>query len=448
VPALRINVLPRYLTIRLALMASVSVSLGLVAVWFLVITIVTRELQRGFDARLTSLVDALAVAVTIRDGHPELIRTVSEPRFDRPLSGTYFQIQAPSGELLTSRSLWDERLPPGTFGHDEVLKRDIAGPLGQSLRMVERDIVVPETSGITHILVASSLNETYKQIEGATRLLTDAFLILGIALVVIISTVVAVSLSSLRRVHKVVSHLRGGGQLGNRFRLPTEVEPLVAEIEALVEQNRKTVERARHHVGNLAHALRTRLAVIANAMETDDRATLRSEMAKTERLVQQHLARARASALLGTAANTVPVVALANDLARAMNRLFPERGLTIDVIGSADLAVRCDRDDFAEILGNLMENACKWAESRIEVRIGRLGTEVTVTICDDGPGLEPDHLEKVRERGVRLDETVPGSGLGLAIASELTALHAGSLALVSPGPMGGLSARIAMRAAE
>jgi signal transduction histidine kinase len=151
---------------------------------------------------------------------------------------------------------------------------------------------------------------------------------------------------------------------------------------------------------------------------------------------------------LGTAANTVAVVVLANDLARAMKPLFHERELTIEVIGSVDHAVRCDRDDFAEILGNLMENACKWAESRIEVRVERQAREVTVTICDDGPGLDPIHLEKVRERGVRLDETVPGSGLGLAIASELTALYEGSLDLVSPGPMGGLAVRIAIRAAD
>jgi signal transduction histidine kinase len=208
------------------------------------------------------------------------------------------------------------------------------------------------------------------------------------------------------------------------------------------------VERARGHVGNLAHALRTRLSIIRNAVGSGDHATALRELSGAERLVQHHLVRARSAALGGAAASDVSVAAVANEVARALRRLFAERNLLITVLGDWALRVRGEREDLTEMLGNLMENACKWTEAQVNVSVRHSGAWIIALVSDDGPGLPAQRLRDVGERGVRLDETVPGSGLGLAIVADLAALYGGHVNLFSPGPDGGLAAELFLPAAH
>jgi signal transduction histidine kinase len=217
------------------------------------------------------------------------------------------------------------------------------------------------------------------------------------------------------------------------------VQPLIAEIEALVEQNRATVERARGHIGNLAHALRTNLAVLRNALDRPGGADLvlaRAEVVAAERLVGHHLARARAGVLTGATARDVPALGVAEELAAALRRLFAAQAIAIDVAGDAAVTVRCDRHDLSEMLGNLVENACKWAASRVVVAVAGGPGMVRLTVEDDGPGLAAEQRTRALGRGVRLDEAAPGSGFGLAIVAELAALYGGALALEDAAPHG------------
>ncbi len=443
----RITLPQSSLTLRLGLLTSAWVAAGLALVWLWTVAIVADGMERVFDARLSSLLDGLVVATALKGDQPYLIRPVSEPRFDQPLSGVYYQIEGPDKSLTMSRSLWDQRLPEGAFGHDTVLSFDMPGPRGQQLRVMERDIRFPGNPGLVHVLVAVARDETLAAIAHTKQMLGAGFALLGAGLAGAVVLQVSIGLRGLRRLHGAIADLRAGLRFGVDIPVPTEVQPLVAEIDALVRQNRETVERARGHVGNLAHALRTRLSVMRNAMTSGDRDLAEQELAAAERLVQHHLARARAGSLAGTAASDVTVVGLAGELRHALGLLFAERQIEIDIQGDVALRARCDRADLAEMLGNLMENACKWARSRITVGIVRLGPSVVMTVSDDGSGLAAADLAIVRGRGVRLDETVPGTGLGLAITAELVALYGGRLEFEGQGPAGGLVAHLVLPAA-
>jgi signal transduction histidine kinase len=218
-------------------------------------------------------------------------------------------------------------------------------------------------------------------------------------------------------------------------------------VDALIAQNRATVERARAHVGNLAHALKTPAAVLRNALDTVDgpgAVVARQQVAEVERILRHHLARARASALAGgVGSGAAGARAVAEEVAAALRRLPEERGpITIAVQGDAMLGVRADRQDLVEMLGNLMENARKWARSRVEVRVGSDGRTAVLEVEDDGPGLPDGRDVAATARGVRLDEAVPGTGLGLAIVEDLAGLHGGRLVLAPSTRLGGLSARL------
>lgn len=432
------------LTRRLALLTGLWVAAGLALTWVFVADVASREMERSFDARLAGFLDAVAAATGLdAAGHPVLLRPVSDPRFQQPLSGLYWQIDGPGDLRTTSRSLWDQELPAGAIGHPGVTSSDITGPRGEHLRMIERDIQVPGATEMLHVQVAAARDATQAEIRRLRGMLAFGFVLLGVGLVAVMVLQVSAALAPLRRLRRAVAGLRDGSRAALDLKVPPEVQPLVAEITALVAQNRATVERARGHVGNLAHALRTNLAVLRNTLDSDDREAAIRQLATAERLVQHHLGRARTAALAGSAATELPLRAAAEDIATALEQLFTDRAIDIEVLGDAALRVRCEHADLSEMLGNLMENACKWARHRVRVTIGAASGQVFALVEDDGPGLPPAQLDAVRSRGARLDEAVPGSGLGLAIVTDLATLYGGGLDLsATPAPLGGLAARL------
>jgi signal transduction histidine kinase len=437
------------LTGRLALLTSVWVACGLVAVWFVVSDQASAYIERWFDARLRGLLDAVVAGADIGgDGAPVMARPVSEPRFDRPLSGVYWQIETPGGRIATSRSLWDQTLPQGTPGHEGVLLHSVPGPAGQHLRIAERDIALPDSGAALRVRVAVAHDETYEEKQRLRQSLALGFTVLGAGLVAGTVLEVALLLAPLRRLRRAVAELRAGSGERLHVSAAAEVQPLIAEIDALVAQNRATVERARNHIGNLAHALRTDLAVLRNALEAPGGANLelaQRQVAATERLVAHHLARARTAVLVGATAEDVPVLVVAAEVAAALRRLFAGRALHIAVAGDAGLRARCERQDLSEMLGNLMENACKFAARAVTVTVASAPPLVRVEVCDDGPGLPAEHIPLALERGVRLDQAAQGSGLGLSIAADLAALYGGRLEL-RPAGKGGLRAVLSLPA--
>ena len=235
---------------------------------------------------------------------------------------------------------------------------------------------------------------------------------------------------------------------------PTEVQPLVDDLNGLLDHRDRMVQRALAKAGDLAHGLKTPLAVLAREAEIaasrgqhDLAATMTQQVERMRRQIDYHLAHARAAASGATVGSRCSVSDSADALARTLLRLHAERGLAIDVQVPSDHSVRGQREDLEEMLGNLLDNACQWARSRVVITSSLHDSRVVVTVDDDGPGIEPSMREAVLQRGVRADEAAPGSGLGLAIVRDLAQLYGGSIAL-DGAPQGGLRARLELPAAD
>jgi signal transduction histidine kinase len=234
---------------------------------------------------------------------------------------------------------------------------------------------------------------------------------------------------------------------------PSEVQPLVSELNELLSDREQRVTRALTKAGDLAHGLKTPLTLLNQHAErakaegqTALAAAIMQQIERMRRQIDYHLAHARASAAGGNPSARCHVLTSADALARTMQTIYAERHLAIDVHVSHDHFVRLQREDFEEMLGNLVDNACKWTKTRIEVRSSLEEGQIVTTVDDDGPGLDPSLRETVLRRGVRADEAAPGSGLGLAIVADLVELYGGSIALGS-SPLGGLRATLRLPSA-
>jgi signal transduction histidine kinase len=250
-----------------------------------------------------------------------------------------------------------------------------------------------------------------------------------------------------------LSDIRAGKERQLLGSYPTEVQPLVDDLNALLEHRDQTVRKALAKAGDLAHGLKTPLAVLAREAELaeadghrDLAATMGQQVERMRRQIEYHLAHARAAASGATPGTRCSVVASADALARTLLRLHAERGITIDVRVASDHYIRGQREDLEEMLGNLLDNACQWASSRVLLESTLSGERLVITVDDDGPGLDPSMRPVVLQRGVRADQAAPGSGLGLAIVRDLAELYGGSIAL-DGAPQGGLRARLELPAA-
>jgi signal transduction histidine kinase len=435
------------LTRRVALLAALWVAAGLALTGWFVTGLAGRHIVAGSDARLAAAMDAVVAAVDLdATGRPRLERLPPDSEFERPLSGRYWQVTGPGG-FARSRSLWDEGLPVPAVAAGAAAVRDAAGPRGEALRLLERRVELPGSARTILVQVAAPLSETAWELARLRRGIALAFGILGTGLVAGIVLQVVWAMRPLRAARAAVNAVRGGAQEQLGLAAPSEIAPLVEEVDALIAQNRATVERARAHVGNLAHALKTPAAVLRNALDQVDgpgAAVAREQAAEVERILRHHLARARAAALAGGAgAGFAGARSVAEEVAAALRRLPEERGpVVIAVQGDALLRVRTDRQDLVEMLGNLMENARRWARSRVEVHVGSDGRMAVLEVEDDGLGLPNGQDAAATARGVRLDEAMPGTGLGLAIVDDLAGLHGGRLVLAPSTRLGGLSARL------
>jgi signal transduction histidine kinase len=256
----------------------------------------------------------------------------------------------------------------------------------------------------------------------------------------------------LNQLRSRLSAVRSGRERKVDGNYPGEVQPLVDDLNALLEHRERVVARALAKAGDLAHGLKTPLAVLSQEAERADAAghpelavTIYQQVERMRRHVDYHLAQARAVASGAAPGARCPVVESADGLARTLRRLYEGRGIDMRVTVPQEHAFRGQREDLDEMLGNLLDNACKWATSRIVVESSLEGSEVVITVDDDGPGLDPRMREAVLQRGVRADEAAPGSGFGLAIVRDLAELYGGSVSL-SASRAGGVRATLRLPA--
>jgi signal transduction histidine kinase len=279
-----------------------------------------------------------------------------------------------------------------------------------------------------------------------------------VAIATIVSMVVGLAqvrrgLASFNELRANLAGVRDGRDARLSGEYPSEVQPLVTELNALLGDREDRVSRAHRKAGDLAHGLKTPLTLL-NQQADRAKAAGQAELAnailqqveRMRRQIDYHLAHARASAAGGNPSARCHVMASADALARTMSTIHADRHLAVEVHVSHDHHVRSQREDLEEMLGNLVDNACKWAKTRVEVRSTALGGAIVTTVDDDGPGLDASLRETVLKRGVRADEAAPGSGLGLAIVADLAELYGGTIVLAS-SPIGGLRATLTLPAA-
>jgi signal transduction histidine kinase len=416
--------------------------------------------ERAFDRRLDVYLRTLVADVASpEEGTEKFPQSIGEPLFELPLSGWYWQVtrlDAAKSDVHSSRSLWDSNLPrlpeneaPASGGY---LKGYVSGPEDARLRLVQRTVDLGD-DGRYLISVAGEATDIDEDMKSFDRTIGAIFAGLTLALIMTTALQVRLGLAPLKRISESLAAIRSGRAERLEGEFPLEIAPLARETNALIEANHEIVERARTHAGNLAHALKTPLSVIVNeaaARANDPLAEKVLEQADLMRdqMVRQ-LERARLAArptVLGTLIDVPPVVTA---LARTMEKLHRDREIAIAVDVPERARFRGEQQDLEEMLGNLVDNACKWARSRVAVEVvaediaGQGKSKVRVIVDDDGPGLSPAERERVARRGQRFDESKPGSGLGLSIVVELASLYKGVLTLET-SPIGGLRAELAL----
>ncbi|MCJ2070962.1 HAMP domain-containing histidine kinase [Methylobacterium sp. J-030] len=440
----------RSLRTRLLAVALVLVLAALVVAGLAIGVILHRFVRGQLDGRL----DAQIVALRAGLEAGILPENLDAPPYDRsgPVDGPgpgWAWIVRRGPETIRSGSLHGGDIRLSDTGPEDDPGRPHpawgTGPRGQPL--YARILSLPGPSPAT-IVVAAPAGELYGPLREVLTSLALVLGILGLCLLAGLAVQVRLGLAPLRRLRADLAAVRSGTRERVPAEQPAEIAPVVAELNALLDQNARNLERARGHVANLAHALKTPLATLSMALAAPTRdpdGALRQHVEDMDRRVRHHLRRARAAALEGSARTRTPLAPRLADLRDALTRLYAEKGVAIELAVPEDLAVSCEGQDLDEMLGNLVDNACRWCRGRVRVSAAAPDGSVHVRVEDDGPGLDPAAAAAVMARGRRLDEGVPGHGFGLPITLELAELYGGGLSLAR-ADLGGLRADLVLPA--
>jgi signal transduction histidine kinase len=441
-----------------ATLVALLVALGLAGV--LLAGLFRDHVLRQFGQALVAQLDQVTARLEFdSDGKPRIDgASLTDPRWSRPYSGLYWQVDAggrPARRgILRSRSLWDATLAVDAdeLADGAVHMHEVPGPDNARLLLVERSVRRGGAAAAPwRLMVGANLRDT----EAAIARFNG---VLGLSLAVLLGLLcaaavaqVGVGLAPLRALQRALVAVQQGQAQRIEGSFPTELQPLVDDFNGVLERNAEVVARARTQAGNLAHAIKTPLAAMAQAASAAGRQPeaasdlaqlVQEQVATARRHVDWHLARSRAAAAQGVPGARVELAPVLGGLLRVMERVHARRDLVFDCeLTGADLVFAGEIQDLQEMLGNLLDNASKWARRRVQVSALRSGAgadaRLRVRVDDDGPGVERDRREAVLARGARLDESVPGSGLGLAIVQELAGLYGGRVTL-DVSPAGGL----------
>ena len=453
------------LSTRLILSSAAVAIVLLLTAALLLVTLFQSALERNFDARLRAVLDSLLANVEVApSGAPILASQLADARFSLPLSGWYWQVKPlPEGTLgdLASDSLLEKRLStdPALLTNrssDGIATFYASDSNGVQLRGMEQVFKLPGGKTDFSFLVAGNFDELKDEIGAFRQALFAILGLLGAGLLAAIFVQVKFGLKPLLRLQANLTAIREGKSEKLVGEFPAEIQPVAEELNLLIESNAAIIERARTQVGNLAHALKTPLSVLTNEANTQQGPLALQVLEQTHVMRDQvslYLDRARRAARaqgLGAVTEVQPIL---EGLARTLQRIHRDKGITVMVHCDPGLKFRGERQDFEEMAGNLLDNTSKWSRKRVEVTAevgkataiqGRIW--LTLVIDDDGPGLPAEKRAEALKRGRRLDESTPGSGLGLSIVTEAAAMYNGSLVL-DHAPLGGLRVMLKLPAA-
>jgi signal transduction histidine kinase len=452
------------LRFRLLAATLAALSLALLLAGVLLGGLFRDHVMRQFEGELTRQLDQLTARLEVDTADQPLIDAslLSDPRWKKPFSGLYWQVDrvAADGQMrqgvLRSRSLWDFTLPLEADVLDDgaVHVHQGMGPEDSTLLMLERTVRLAERPDAQwRLTVAADLREALQAVDRFRGVLYASLAVLLVLLALAALAQVALGLSPLRKMQRALADVREARSPRLQGQFPQEVQPLIDDFNAVLDRNAEVVARARTHAGNLAHALKTPLSVMGQAAASSTRSAdselaqqVQEQVALARRHIDWHLAHARVAAAQRLPGLRTPLAPVIAGLLRVMERVHAERGLQVVCEDfPPDWAFAGESQDLQEMLGNLLENACLWARTAVHVSVTRSDQRLQITLDDDGPGIAPEKRAAVLARGVRLDESTPGSGLGLAIVADLAELYGGELVLES-SPMGGLRVRLSLPA--
>src|SRR5215472_5204572 len=410
------------LAVRLFLWAMAWTVVILIATGIALSTLYRHAVERAFDRRLDVYLRTLVADVASpEDSGDKFPQSIGEPLFELPLSGWYWQVtrlDSKTPEVHSSRSLWDSNLPRLTAdkstSEGEYRQGYARGPEDQDLRLIERNIDLG-TDGRYLVAVAGDASEIDDETQSFNRAIIITFTALTLALLLTTALQVRFGLAPLARISESLAEIRSGRAERLQGEFPVEIAPLARETNALLDANREIVERARTHVGNLAHALKTPLSVIVNEAAARGRDPLAQKVLEQTDIMRDQVARqlerarlAARSTVLGTPIDVPPIVTA---LARTMEKLHRARDIAIAVDVPEHAHFRGEQQDLEEMVGNLVDNACKWAQSRVAIEVladgrasetnkggaggGAEKSRVRIIVDDDGLGLSPEEREHV-----------------------------------------------------
>lgn len=442
---------------RLILAATAWIAFGMIAAWLVLSAVFTRHVTAQFYDELYVHLDELQRLATLDGEGAALRQNLSDPRYDVAQSGFYWEIQKGGKVLARSASMQGAplRTPPDQRSDVGVHTHVMNGPTG-AMVVAERLLWRNPDDKPVQFIIGTDERHLDNVIGGFNATLSWSLLGLGLSMVMAAGLLILLAMRPLEALRVSLSAVRSGSSKSLTGRFPAEVQPLVDDLNALIASTTDFIQRARTQAGNIAHGLKTPLAILADEAHrisdqgnTRSAATILDQCRKLQTHIDYQTTRARAVATrlsLGASADVRPAVA---EIVAAMTRLHRERSITFTNEVPDTLAVACDRQDLHEILANLVDNASTHSKSRVRVRakLTAVGKAVEIAVEDDGPGLPPEAYEVVFNIGERWDTQKSGSGLGLAIARDLARLYDGDIRL-APSELGGLAAFVTLPVAE
>ncbi|KAB0678503.1 sensor histidine kinase [Aureimonas leprariae] len=437
---------------RLLAAAALFVLLAVAVAGIVIAGILGHFVRLQLDSRLDAQIEVVAASLRLDPaGRLVTLPRADGPPFDRPDRGWYWQAFAEGGTTIASPSLRSERLrfpadPPDRFLLDYLRPwpAELEGPRREPLvaRIANRIV-----DGRPVRIVATAPRAAFVgPLLDALLPVMAAMAALGVVLFGMLVLQVRLGLRPLGRLRADVEAIRRGEAARLAERQPAEVAPLAAEINALLDKNEAGLERARRHVANLAHGLKTPLATVSVLLQESDRdpnGEIASLVGSMDRLIRHHLARARTAALGGPERRRLDLVPRLDDLALVVGRIHADRRIAFERRGPRELFVACEAEDCDELFGNLLDNAFRHAASRVRMELAVRDGEAWIAVEDDGPGLPDERVAEALRPGRRLDEGMPGFGFGLPIAGEIAELYGGGISL-GRSDIGGLAVNVAL----
>jgi signal transduction histidine kinase len=452
----------RSLAFRVIAFSTIWAVLALIVISTVISTLYRQASERGFASLLNAHLFNLISSVGVNDsgvltGTPDL----GDLRFSIPESGWYWSVEpvseAVKGRLRSGSMIGEVSVPPVSqvpFNSDFRRTYESTGQSGETLQVVESEFELDQGNRVARFRVMGNRTELEEEISVFNRRLFSYLLVFGIGMIAINAVAILLGLRPLRVVREALAQVREGTAKRLDGKFPSEIQPLANETNALIENNRRIVERSRTQVGNLAHSLKTPLAVLLNEGRMLGGAKgrlIEEQTAGMQQQIEHYLQRARVAAQRDSVVYRTPVTPLLERMGRVAEKLKPDMRITVSP--TPNLLFAGEREDLEEIVGNLLDNAMKWGRQQIRIAARTLPSSdgktqrFEMTVEDDGPGIPEDKAREALQRGKRLDETKPGTGLGLAIVADLVKEYGGTLRL-EKSPLGGLRASVELTRVE